>query len=34
VDANARDVLDHARSDLNQALAERRELAASERDRL
>jgi hypothetical protein len=31
LDANARDMFDHARSDLDQALAERRELATGER---
>jgi hypothetical protein len=34
LDADARDVLDHARTDLDQALADRRELAAGERVRL
>jgi hypothetical protein len=34
LDAKARDMFDHARPDLDQALAERRELAAGERVRL
>jgi hypothetical protein len=34
LDANARDMFDHARTDFDQALAERREVAAGERFRL
>ena len=33
MDANARDVLDHARANLDQALPDRRELGAGERAR-